>query len=1052
MEWNKNPVFVTGSGYSGGGDGEGVTDQGDGGVRPGMTFGAPVDIQKRYNFQDIASPSPSKGGWSNPTYQRTGGTPERERATATPPAASWLYEGEENAQNDEYMGEYGMQTAAAAMGSDRPEEERFEQVVRKMVTQEMSVADGLKAFREICCLRGHDLRDLADNQIQETPQYHVLVKDAEELESEGATWNLLWYLFAIDDASFPAGKGGDFVHGAGFVKTMRQHATDLVFQDAVLNRAARVVAWLEAERKRQDPEPGQGFGRKDGVWKETKSMLDGGAGESGACTRLDPDVAVRELSRINIDNEKDEERLCKALWRFLRSGRMQQAAELCQHVGQPWRAASLTGYAMHGPLPLGDAADEADSYETGIRQSEILAGEIESGARSKLLWRWACHAAARRISESNATFEAALYGVLAGDIKMASPACSSWEDLLWLNIRTWLEYQVDLDLIQKSKDAINALHGEREPDQTGILSEGDLDTSAMQAMGISCPGNDWPIESISKQMPENLEGAVMEGAAGFGGTEIGSVDRTKRFRKIQVELMLGKLENLLESLIHWIVPGGATEEAQSCPPGLMRFSAHLALLLWSMDLVEVGGEHGSPLYTKLNDGLQKLVWIYTVHLIDSASYSLVPTYLVHLRLGLRRTTTHLLLEQSTFYEPIAIRKKINIICRQWFQKYIGVDGFADDEMLVSVVKFCDKARETSFGGPLARAESLSWMFFDPEYSVEAFTRSVLLCQEFSLGGLHGALAGLHLLKEVIPSAADSSCLGDLISRSDEYNLQSLMRELASWERYFEILREYLMWEQVYGAAVEQVLANHEDEDAQQDLLSLSDDTQALFNGIIEFILVEGAGWMSSLPDDAHEAILILTPSGLLSANEAEMGSAYPAFSEEETQVVCKGIDKMLTKALDSSGISHESGPAEGLDIPGQVFVKMWSDGLIERELFDKTVIEQFTTILKEGVVVETDVDDKERRVQVLASNLSCSSLISCQLCRAICLPRLVLFVACIREALAYMGTSTSSMQNADTILKKASQGWDGLLTEAEVDDINSRVESSAKLSAQSNEM
>lgn len=634
-----------------------------------------------------ASPSPAKGGGRlNPIYDavESGTVPQsvfRDEAEMRPLSSiGGRSDGAVSGDVFDYSDSmHGKEKAAAALGSDRPEEGRFEQVLRRLVTDEMLVADGIRTFGEICVNRADDLRSLASGLVEETPQYHALVKDAAELEAEGQTWSLLWYIFAIEDLSFPAGKGGNFVSGAGFVKTVRQHATDVVFQDGVLNRAARIVAWLEAENAKRDPEPEQGVGRKDGIWLETKSMLDGGGRfgeEMGGVhvSKIDPDAMVREQAKISADNAKDEERLAKIIWRFIKSGRLHDAARVCQYVGQPWRAVSLTGYGMHGPLPLGVTAEDADEEETGARQSETLAGEIEDGVGSKLLWRWACYAAAKRISESidvtgYGVYESAVYGLLAGDVKRAVRACESWEEVLWVYLRCWLEYHVDSYLVEQAG--------------RGVVMCDDVDT-------LESP-HEWPIADISRQIPSNFEEAITVGTESYGGVEIGSIDRTKRYRKIQVDLALGKMEELLDTLMQFIVPGNGTEEGhqqEMCPPGLMRFSAHLALMLWKMNLVTTGEDEGTPLYTKLNDGLQKLLWIYTVHLIDSTAYSLVPSYLVHLRLGLRRTTMQLLLEESTCNETIASAQQILLLCQQWFRTYAGQGDFADDETLVSIQQVC----------------------------------------------------------------------------------------------------------------------------------------------------------------------------------------------------------------------------------------------------------------------------------------------------------------------------------------------------------------------------
>lgn len=1051
MEWKSNPFFK--STFS-------PDRQGSVGKKQGTSNIEPSSLPDNKDIFSGLSSSPQPHGntrRTNPAYEpwlNTGEvqTPlgDSENADDRYLQNSQGFRGGENQDNTSYVsegrrahldgmdkGEHHSSVAAAAIGSDRPEEERFEQLVRRMVTREISVSDGIKAFREICYLRANALRELAASQVQQTPQYHALMCSAEELEREGCTWSLIWHLFAIDDASYPAGKGGDFVHGAGMYKTMRQHAADAVFQDPELNRAARVIAWLEAEKRREDLEPEQGMGRKDGLWRETKAVLDGtassrfGQHDTGSATvkALDPDAMMREQGRINLDNAKDEERLSKVLWRLLRSGRLHQAALVCQYAGQPWRAASLTGYGAYGPLPLGEAADEADANETGMSQSETLAGEIELGASTKMLWRWACHAAARKIADSvehagHGRYESAVYAILSGDIEKAIQACSSWEDVLWVHLRCWLEYQIDLSLQEKSATALGAVHGTMDSEKknnTWDFKEQNVQT--LKDSGASIPSSQWPIDAVSRQIAQDLPSAVAQGSTGYGGT--GTVDTANNFRKIQVNLMLGTVDTLLEDLIQSIVPGGSTEEAQNCPPGLMRFSAHLSLLLWSLNLVELQGDGMSPLYTKLNDGLQKLVWIYTVHLIDSASYSLVPTYLVHLRLGLRRTTTQLLLEQATYHETITKRRKLFTLCHQWFDRYADVEGFAQDEIWVSVSKFSIKAQETSLGGPRARAESVSWLFFGDNYIDDAVQSSVIVCRDFALGGMQGAISALHLLKEVIPEAAGcSDGLSTLISRGV---VSQEMRELASWEKYFEIVREYSLWEEVYARAVEQLLDDGDDESGQQTLRGLVDDTKYLFDGIVEFILIEGGDWMvnSRSTLGSHEATLVLMPAedNPLAANP----DTYPVFPDDIIQQICDSIEEFTGSRIQEK-LSFETGKM-GVDMPGLVYIKIWADGP-EKDIFEDSVTNIFCNILKSGIAIGNET------MKFLAANILGPISISSRVCQAICLPQLILRVAALREALAYMGVG-SSMEDASAILERGKQGWNGLFSEAQIEELSS---------------
>ena len=73
---------------------------------------------------------------------------------------------------------------------------------------------------------------------------------------------------------------------AGFSKTVRQRAADLLFADAALNRCARTVAWLEyVAGEALDGEHAAPLASSDGVWADTRRRLDAAAAARGFAGR-----------------------------------------------------------------------------------------------------------------------------------------------------------------------------------------------------------------------------------------------------------------------------------------------------------------------------------------------------------------------------------------------------------------------------------------------------------------------------------------------------------------------------------------------------------------------------------------------------------------------------------------------------------------------------------------------------------------------------------------------------------------------------------------------
>jgi len=327
-----------------------------------------------------------------------------------------------------------------------------------------------------------------------------------------------------------------------------------------------------------------------------------------------------------------------------------------------------------------------------------------------------------------------------------------------------------------------------------------------------------------------------------------------------------------------------------------------------------------------------------------------------------------------------------------------------------------------------RAECVSWMFFDEKYIDIAIQQSVILCRDFALGKLQGAVAGLVLLKEVIPHAAD--CTDGLSSLLSRTGTSGYMRELASWEKYFEIVREYSLWEEVYTRVVRDVLESDDTESSQQALQGLMNDTKYLFDGILEFILVEGGEWVQSSDDNLLEATLVLAPAEDPLSADAD---AYPAFKEDTVIGVCESVDEFVKSQI-TDQISFETGTG-GVDMPGLIFIKMWAD-TPQREVFDTTATHIFSSLLKNGITQDNAT------VTFVASNIF--GTVSSNVCQAICLPRLVLHVATLREALAYMGVS-ATLEDADAVIEKGKQGWDGLFNEAQKNELASLEKSGTEL-------
>lgn len=285
------------------------------------------------------------------------------------------------------------------------------------------------------------------------------------------------------------------------------------------------------------------------------------------------------------------------------TGRMTEARQLCEAVGQPWRAASLGGGGGVGPLPLGAAADEADAAEPSGEQAQDLASEVEGGAGLlRALWRWSCYQAAEQAGAAAEAggaglHEAAVYGALSGHLARILPVCASWEDCCWAYLRCWLDLSVDAALMREQGPAAGV-------EEAGLGAEGGLlaadvltavggaSAAAMAQEGLAVMHGGWPVRRVQEALPPSFDEALQAAvscraaAAAAGGTAAAAA----RHRRVQAALVLEQVQELVcDTLVQWITQGtgsggGDDDGAPACPPGLMRFGAHLALALWDLGI------------------------------------------------------------------------------------------------------------------------------------------------------------------------------------------------------------------------------------------------------------------------------------------------------------------------------------------------------------------------------------------------------------------------------------------------------------------------------------
>lgn len=92
-----------------------------------------------------------------------------------------------------------------------------------------------------------------------------------------------------------------------------------------------------------------------------------------SCDQSLESLAERRQGRSWAEGDaREEERLMARLFRLLRCGRLDAAKQLCHHVGQPWRAASLGSSGGMGLTPLGAITSSLSRSTISIRLRQFV--------------------------------------------------------------------------------------------------------------------------------------------------------------------------------------------------------------------------------------------------------------------------------------------------------------------------------------------------------------------------------------------------------------------------------------------------------------------------------------------------------------------------------------------------------------------------------------------------------------------------------------------------------------------------------------------------------
>lgn len=211
---------------------------------------------------------------------------------------------------------------------------------------------------------------------------------------------------------------------------------NLYTTNAKLREYQLIVDWLEETKLEEGDHVGLFSDRTVG-WENTLHQLQSAGvtmfGNNKDIVRLlDPDAPFREKRSLHDLDMQDETRLTKQIFMELRRGRIEEAQSLCEHYGQPWRAAILEGWRLHHD-PNYEPIDASD-----------LKQPIEGNPRRDL-WKRCAWQMADNVNVDE--YSRAIAGLLCGHLEsLLNIANESWSDLLWSYLKTQIDIRVESEI------------------------------------------------------------------------------------------------------------------------------------------------------------------------------------------------------------------------------------------------------------------------------------------------------------------------------------------------------------------------------------------------------------------------------------------------------------------------------------------------------------------------------------------------------------------------------------------------------------------------------
>ncbi|CAI5709211.1 unnamed protein product [Peronospora destructor] len=670
-----------------------------------------------------------------------------------------------------------------------------------------------------------------------------LQNDITELRDERNTWRLLFELRQVCHTSKELADGEDrlMMLGAG----AEELQFEMVEDDAVRLLETRndtfkvqkaVKAWLESIALESTINISD---KREASGSRTLRMMRKQVFSEEI--HMDPDAVLRNGDNYILpDDMEDEAELMKAVWLFIRAGRMSDAIDLCIRSGQPWRAASLSGGNLVGASETNECEDsQVERWGNPLR---VL--------WKAMCWRLSEQAADRKVLTSDSLlvkkYEELIYAALSGNVQIItkSSLCESWEDHCWAYLQGITEQQLDEIMFKLLKvkaqssqlivgnNARYLRHFSSLLDKTKYLKryQADLDTLFDELRGSQSE----LVRMQANQPHRQIQAKLV----------------TAKFQHIVSSVLDTLLLNTEDDLYHWDLQLDSTIKSDGISSIFLRFAAHFIMF---------AGFTGEQFDEQAGHMIVKL---YIRHLVKHRQLQFIPIYASWLPTA---GAIEIYVQMLSSVEDSLERE----LCVKRIVENAGMDVLST-VLQVVVERLCEKYRlvaqqqqqkkeqSVSSDTPTTdidrrRIRTIEFLCFYSEHRAEMLIHANLLTRQFLLEGKFAAVK--ELVEESLPEDSirilEMNRVTQLLRADDE--IERAMREFLCWRAYVQASAQFGLWRNcINNPGAEMLSLYSKEKNYLADLMLHVSRSAAATLEVLHF----ENGWLVGCSNDANEDVAI----------------------------------------------------------------------------------------------------------------------------------------------------------------------------------------------------